>query len=118
MADQNVPRYQQINVSDFVNFFLKSGLFIMEGERCALCNLWSDVVIAVLICYLFAIIIILYDCFHITFLSIKVNCAPSLVSLQEKLFIPLPSKSLFLFSLNYFGSICNKSFGVLGFNRH
>ena len=23
MADQNVPRYQQINVSDFVNFFLK-----------------------------------------------------------------------------------------------
>ena len=36
------------------------------------------------------------------------------MSLQEKLFIPLPSKSLFLFSLNYFGSICNKSLGVLG----
>ena len=48
MADQNVPRYQQINVSDFVNFFLKGGLFIMEGERCALCNWWSDVVTAVL----------------------------------------------------------------------
>ena len=32
MADQNVPRYQHINVSDFVNFFLKSGVFIMEGE--------------------------------------------------------------------------------------
>ena len=56
MADQNVPRYQQINVLDFVNFFLKSGLFIMEGERCALCNWGSDVVMAVLICYLFAII--------------------------------------------------------------
>ena len=56
MADQIVPRYQQINVSDFVNFFLKSGLFIMEGERCALCNWWSDVVMAVLICHLFAII--------------------------------------------------------------
>ena len=56
MADQNVSHYQQINVSDFVNFFLKSGLFIMEGERCALCNWWSDVVMAVLICYLFAII--------------------------------------------------------------
>ena len=56
MADQNVPRYQQINVSDFVNFFLKSGLFIMEYERCALCNWWSDVVMAVLIYYLFAII--------------------------------------------------------------
>ena len=102
LADQNVPRYQHINVSDFVNFFLKSGLFIMEGERCALCNWWSDVVI------------ILYECFQITFLSIKVNCAPCLVSLQEKLFIPLPSKSLFLFYLNYFGSICNKSLGVLG----
>ena len=81
MADQIVPRYQQINVSDFVNFFVKSSLFIMEGERCALCNWWSDVVMAVLICYLFAIIHILYDCFHITFLSIKVNCAPCLVSL-------------------------------------
>ena len=56
MADQNVPRYQYINVSDFVNFFLKSSLFIIEGERCALCNWWSDVVMAVLICYLFAII--------------------------------------------------------------
>ena len=56
MDDQNVPHYQQINVSDFVNFFLKSGLFVMEGERCALCNCWSDVVMAVLICYLFAII--------------------------------------------------------------
>ena len=44
MADQNVPRYQQINVWDFVNFFLKSGIFTMEGERCALCNWWSDVV--------------------------------------------------------------------------
>ena len=56
MADQNVPRYQQINVLDFVNFFLKSGLFTMEGERCAICKWWSDVVMAVLICYLFAII--------------------------------------------------------------
>ena len=56
MADQNVPRYQHMNVSDFVNFFLKSGLFIMEGERCALCNWWSDVVMVVLICYLFAVI--------------------------------------------------------------
>ena len=92
MADQKVPRCQQINVSDFVNFFLKSGLFIMEGERCALCNWWSDVVMAVLICYLF-----LYDSFHITFLSNKVNCATCLVSLQEKLFIPLPSESLFCF---------------------
>ena len=33
MADQNVPRYQQINVSDFVNFFLKSGLFIIYNMR-------------------------------------------------------------------------------------
>ena len=49
MADQNVPRYQNINVADFVNFFLKSGPFIMEGERCALCNWWSDVIMAVLI---------------------------------------------------------------------
>ena len=56
MADQNIPRYQQIHVSDFVNFFLKSGLLIMEGERCAFCNWWSGVVMAVLICYLFAII--------------------------------------------------------------
>ena len=56
MADQNVPRYQQTNVSDFVNFFLNSGLFIMEGERYALCNWLSDVEMAVLICYLFAII--------------------------------------------------------------
>ena len=56
MADQNVPRNQHINVSDFVNFFLKSGLFIMEGEKCVLCNWWSDVVMAVLICYQFAII--------------------------------------------------------------
>ena len=56
MADQNAPRYQHINVADSVNFFLKSGLFIMEGERCALCNWWSDVVMAVLIYYLFAII--------------------------------------------------------------
>ena len=56
MADQDVPRYQHINVADFVNFFLKSGLFIMEGERCVLCNWWSDVVMAVLIYYLLAII--------------------------------------------------------------
>ena len=56
MADQNVPRYQYINVGDFVNFFLKSVLFIMEGERCALCNWWRDVVMAVLIYNLFAII--------------------------------------------------------------
>ena len=56
MADQTVPRYQQINVSGFVNFFLKSGLFIMEGERRALCNWWSDVVMAVLICYLFLLL--------------------------------------------------------------
>ena len=56
MADQNVPRYQHMNVADFVNFFLKSSLFIMEGERCALCNWWSDVVMAVLIHYLFVII--------------------------------------------------------------
>ena len=57
MADHNVLRYQHINVSDFVNFFLKSGLLIMEGERCALCNWWSDVVMAMLfICYLLAII--------------------------------------------------------------
>ena len=55
MADQNVPRYQHINVADFVKFFLKSSLSIMEGERCALCNWWSDVVIAVIIYYLFAI---------------------------------------------------------------
>ena len=112
MADQNVPCYQHINVADLVNFFLKSGIFIMEGERCALCNWWSDVVMAVLICYLFAILHNLYDCFHITFLSIKGNCAPCLVSLREKLFIPLPSKSLFF--LNYFSSIRNKSLGVLG----
>ena len=46
IADQNVPRYQHINVADFVNFFLKSGLFIMEGERCALYNWWSNVVMA------------------------------------------------------------------------
>ena len=56
MADQNVPRYQHIKVVDFVSFFLKSGLFIMEGGRRALCNWWSDVVMAVLIYYLFAII--------------------------------------------------------------
>ena len=54
-------------------------------------------------------------CLSFYFLSIKVNCAPCLVSLQEKLFVPLPSKKPFLFSLNYFGSICNKSgcFGCL-----
>ena len=48
----------------------------------------------------------------IIFLSIKVNCSPCLVSLHEimdKLFIPLPSTDFFLFSLNYFGSIYNKS---------
>ena len=56
VADQNVSCYQHINVAHFVNFFLMSGLFIMEGERCALCNWWSDVVMAVLIYYLFAII--------------------------------------------------------------
>ena len=56
MADQNVPSYQHINVADFVNFFLKSGLFIMEGERVALCNWWSNVVMAVSIYCLFAII--------------------------------------------------------------
>ena len=97
MADQNVPRYQHINVSDFVNFFLKSGLFIMEGEGCALYNWWSDVVMAVLICYLFAIIHNSIWLLSIAYLSIKVNCAPFLVSLQEKLFIPLQSKSLFCF---------------------
>ena len=96
MADQNVPRYQHINVSDFVNFFLKSGLFIMEGERCALCNWWSDVMV-VLICYLFAVIHNSIWLLSYYILSIKVNCAPCLVSLQEKLFIPLPSKSLFCF---------------------
>ena len=36
------------------------------------------------------------------------------MSLQEKLFIPLPSKKPVLFSLNYFGSMRNKSLGVLG----
>ena len=56
MADQNVPHYQHINVADFVNFFLKSDHFIMEGERCALCDWWSDVVMSVLIYYLSAII--------------------------------------------------------------
>ena len=56
MADQNVRHYQHINVADFINFFLKSGLFMMEGERFTLCNWWSDVVMAVLIYYLFAII--------------------------------------------------------------
>ena len=56
MADQNIPRYQHINVVDFENFFLKSGLFIIAGERCALCNWSSDVVMAVLIYNLFAII--------------------------------------------------------------
>ena len=56
IADQNVPRYQHINVADFVNVFLNSGLFIMEGERSALCNWWSDDVMAILIHYLFAII--------------------------------------------------------------
>ena len=56
MADQNVPRYQHINVTGFVNFFLKCGLFIMEGERCALCNWWSNFVMAVLIYYIFAIV--------------------------------------------------------------
>ena len=103
MADQNVPRYQHINVADFelsilfaasafrklssiyvfsyipfgfegriwdlivsvpdhclsfyfVNFFLNSGLYIMEGERCAFYNWWGDVVMAVLIYYLSAII--------------------------------------------------------------
>ena len=55
MTDQNLPGYQHINVADFVNFSLKSGLFIIEGEG-ALCNWWSDVVMAVLIYYLFAII--------------------------------------------------------------
>ena len=55
MADLNVPCYH-INVSNFVNFFLKSGLFSMEGERCALCNWWSDVAMVVLICYTFAVI--------------------------------------------------------------
>ena len=50
MADLNVPRYQHINVADFVDFVLKNGLL------CALCNWWSDVVMAVLIYYLFAII--------------------------------------------------------------
>ena len=56
MADQNVPRHQHINVADSVNFFVKSGPFIMEGERCALCNWGSNVVMAVLIYYLFAIV--------------------------------------------------------------
>ena len=56
MAEQNVPRYQYINVSDLLNFFLKSGLFIMESERCAFCNWWSDAVMAVLIFYVYAII--------------------------------------------------------------
>ena len=56
MADQNVSRYQHINVSDFVKFFVKSDLFIVEGERCALCNWWSDVVMVVLLCYPFEVI--------------------------------------------------------------
>ena len=56
MANQNVQRYQHINVADFVNFFLKSGLFIMEGESCALCNWWSEVVMAVLVYHRFAMI--------------------------------------------------------------
>ena len=55
-VDQTEPGYEHINVSDFVNSFYKSGFFIMEGERFALCNWWSNVLIAVLICYLFAII--------------------------------------------------------------
>ena len=56
MADQTVPGYQHINVSDFVNSFLKSGLFHHDGDRFALCNWWSNVVITVLIYYLFAIL--------------------------------------------------------------
>ena len=56
MADQNVLRYQRINVADFVIFFLKSDLFIMEDERSVLCKWWSDVVMAIFIYYLFAII--------------------------------------------------------------
>ena len=56
MADQNILRYQHINVADFVNFFLKSGLFIMEGDRCVLCNWLSDDFMALLIYYLFSVI--------------------------------------------------------------
>ena len=41
----------------------------------------------------------------------------SLHEIMNTLFIPLPSKRL-LFSLNYFGSICNKSLGVLGCLMH
>ena len=58
MADQTVPGYQHINVSDFANaYFERAGFFVMEGERFALCNWWSNVVIAVLIYCLFAIIL-------------------------------------------------------------
>ena len=58
--------------------------------------------------------LILYNGFRITFSSIKVNCAPCLVHLQEKLIHSIAIKKPILFSLNYFGSICNKSLGVLG----
>ena len=72
----------------------------MEGERFALCNWWSNVVIAVLIYYLFAIHNSIGFLRYYIFLSIKVNYAPCLVSLHEimdKLFTQLPSKCLFVF---------------------
>ena len=50
-------------------------------------------------------------------LSIKVNHFPCLVYLHQiidKLFILLPPKGFFLFSLNNFDSICNKSLGASG----
>ena len=56
MADQNVPGYQHINVADFVISFKRAAFFILEGERFALCNWWSNAVMAVLIYYRFAII--------------------------------------------------------------
>ena len=71
---------------------------------------------AVLIYYLFAIIHNLYGFLDIiTFLSTKVNYFPYLVYLHQIMdipFIPLAIKRLFLFSLNNFGSISNKSVGV------
>ena len=44
----------------------------------------------------------------------KVTCAPCLVALREIMdtIHSIAIKRPFVFSLNYFGSICNKSLGV------
>ena len=69
---------------------------------------------AVLICHLFAII---HNSIRLLSYYIFVDqsyLAPCLVSLQENYSFHCHQKAFFLFSLNYFGSICNKSLGVLG----